>query len=89
MSQGRRLDFTQEYFDPMCLNLSRFAAGARRGGFQRRAFAVAPLTLNDNGGNCGYTLPVQIRQAAEQARPIMTGCKAKPQREISSGFKTY
>lgn len=67
MSQGRRLDFTQEYFDPMCLNLFPICRWRAPAASSAVPLLFAPLTLNNNGGNCGYTLPVQIRQAAEQA----------------------
>ena len=89
MSQGRRLDFTQEYFDAMCLNLSDLPLARAVAASSAVPLLFAPVTLNNNGGNCGYTLPVQIRQAAEQAAADHNRLQSQTQREISSGFKTY
>ena len=89
MSQGRRLDFTQEYFDAMCLNLSDLPLARAVAASSAVPLLFAPVTLNNNGGNCGYTLPVQIRQAAEQAAADHNRLQSQTQREISSSFKTY
>ena len=89
MSQGRRLDFTQEYFDAMCLNLSDLPLARAVAASSSVPLLFAPLTLNNNGGNCGYTLPVQIRQAAEQAAADHDQLQSQTRRELSSSFKVY
>ena len=87
MSQGRRLDFTQEYFDAMCLNLSDLPLARAVAASSSVPLLFAPITLNNNGGNCGYTLPVQIRQAAEQAAADHDQLQSQTRRELSSSFK--
>ena len=89
MSQGRRLDFTQEYFDAMCLNLSDLPLARAVAASSSVPLLFAPITLNNNGGNCGYTLPVQIRQAAEQAAADHDQLQSQTRRELSSSFKVY
>lgn len=57
---------TQENFDRLCLNL--LICGAARAVASSSAVPMlfAPLTLNNNSGNCGYTLPCYIRFAINQ-----------------------
>ena len=63
MTAGRRIDFTQEYFDILCLNLSDLRIARAVAASSAVPLVFAPLTLNNNGGNCGYALPENIRQA--------------------------
>ncbi len=63
MSQGNRLDFTQEYFDIMCLNLSKLPLARAVAASSAVPLVFSPLTLNNNGGNCGYTLPAELQAA--------------------------
>lgn len=63
MTAGKRLDFTQEYFDVLCLNLSDLRLARAVAASSAVPLIFAPVTLNNNGGNCGYTLPAPIQQA--------------------------
>lgn len=63
MSLGHRFDFTQEYFDVMCLNLSKLPVARAVAASSAVPLVFSPLTLNNHGGNCGYTLPPNMRQA--------------------------
>ena len=76
MSVGRRIEFTQEFFDIMCLNLSDLRLARAVAASSAVPVVFSPVTLNNNGGNCGYTLPPRLaqalsdggRQATQQAR---------------------
>ncbi|EEG33666.1 hypothetical protein NEIFLAOT_01247, partial [Neisseria flavescens NRL30031/H210] len=63
MSLGNRFEFTQEYFDMMCLNLSDLKIARAVAASSAVPLVFAPLTLNNNGGNCGYRLPEKISRA--------------------------
>lgn len=65
MMAGRRLDFTQEYFDVLCLNLSDLKLARAVAASSAVPLIFAPVTLNNNGGNCGYALPDPMRQALD------------------------
>lgn len=86
MSLGRRLDFTQEYFDVMCLNLSDLPIARAVAASSAVPLVFSPITLNNNGGNCGYTLPVPLQQAVENDTEKL---QHATRREISRGFRQY
>ncbi|PJO77965.1 patatin-like phospholipase family protein [Neisseria brasiliensis] len=66
MGIGERLNFTQEYFDPMCLNLSKLSIARAVAASSAVPVVFAPLTLNNNGGNCNYTPPKRIQAAVQK-----------------------
>ena len=66
MASGQRLDYTQENFDRLCLNLSDLRVARAVASSSAVPMLFAPLTLNNNSGNCGYTLPKRIRFAINQ-----------------------
>lgn len=57
MSLGSRLDFTQEYFDLLCLDLSSLPISRAVASSSAVPLVFSPVTLNNNGGNCQYHLP--------------------------------
>ncbi|XXQ68541.1 patatin-like phospholipase family protein [Neisseriaceae bacterium B1] len=63
MAAGKRVDFTQEYFDVMCLNLSKLPIARAVAASSAVPIVFSPLTLNNHGGNCGYKLPERLQQA--------------------------
>lgn len=65
MALGNRIEFTQEYFDSMCLNLSHMRIARAVAASSAVPMVFAPVTLNNNGGNCNYKLPEQARLASE------------------------
>ena len=67
MSIGSRLDFTQERFDSMCLNLSDLRLARAVAASSAVPLVFSPITLNNNGGNCGYQLPESVQTALQQA----------------------
>ncbi|WP_439287151.1 patatin-like phospholipase family protein [Lonepinella sp. BR2357] len=68
MSIGRRLDFTQEQFDTMCLDLAKLPLARAVAASSAVPLVFSPLTLNNNGGNCHYQLPKEL-QATLNAEP--------------------
>ncbi|EGZ51250.1 patatin-like phospholipase family protein [Neisseria wadsworthii] len=87
MSTGQRFDFTQEYFDSMCLNLSELRIARAVAASSSVPLVFAPVTLNNNGGNCGYTLPKPLQQALESADK--DSLQTQNRKEISNVFERY
>lgn len=54
MVLGNRLDFIQETFDVMCLNLSDMRLARAVAASSSVPFVFSPIVLNNNGGNCQY-----------------------------------
>ncbi|UOO81014.1 patatin-like phospholipase family protein [Uruburuella testudinis] len=86
MSRGSRIDFTQEYFDAMCLDLSALPLARAVAASSAVPLVFAPITLNNNGGNCGYTLPREIKQAAETDPDKL---QSKTRREFGNRLQDY
>ena len=66
MTAGRRIDFTQEYFDILCLSLADLRIARAVAASSAVPLVFAPVTLNNNGGNCRYAVPQSFRQALEE-----------------------
>lgn len=66
MAAGSRVDFTQEFFDMMCLNLSQLRIARAVAASSAVPLVFSPITLNNNGGNCGYVIPKQVKQAEQE-----------------------
>ena len=54
MSAGNRVEFTQEYFDALCVDLSDLPIARAVAASSAVPLVFAPVTVNNNGGNCGY-----------------------------------
>jgi len=63
MGAGERLNFTQEYFDPMCIDLGDLRLARAVAASSSVPMVFAPITLNNNGGRCSYTPPIKIEDA--------------------------
>lgn len=57
MAGGQRLDFTQDVFDALCVDLSEMPVARAVAASSAVPVLFAPLTLNNHGGSCGYRLP--------------------------------
>lgn len=86
MSIGNRIDFTQEYFDSMCLNLSSLKIARAVAASSAVPLVFAPITLNNNGGNCGYSLPRAIKQVELEKEGKLTD---QDRTAFSENFKQY
>ena len=60
MGIGERFNFTQEYFDPMCIDLGDLRLARAVAASSSVPMVFAPITLNNNGGRCSYTPPIKI-----------------------------
>ena len=65
MSIGQRIEFTQEFFDALCLDLNRLPIARAVAASSAVPLVFAPLTLNNHGGHCHYQPPP--RATGEQA----------------------
>lgn len=59
MGLGERINFTQEYFDALCINLGGMRLARAVAASSSVPLVFAPLTINNNGGNCGYRTPYE------------------------------
>ena len=86
MAAGSRLDFTQEYFDMMCLDLSQLRIARAVAASSAVPLIFSPITLNNNGGKCGYALPEEIQKTT-----VMRDGRLQMQtkREFVQGFLQY
>ena len=87
MSGAQRLDFTQEYFDAMCLNLSELRVARAVAASSSVPLVFAPITLNNNGGNCNYQLPANLQQAVDAADSQTLHSRTR--QEITRKFMSY
>lgn len=86
MALGTRLDFTQEYFDVMCLDLSQLRIARAVAASSAVPLVFSPLTLNNHGGHCGYTLPPRILQAVEENSDRL---QSENRREFARNLRRY
>ena len=61
MSLGRRVDFTQEFFDNLCLDLSQLRVARAVAASSAVPLVFSPVTLNNHGGRCGYAMPEKLQ----------------------------
>ena len=87
MSIGRRFDFTQEFFDMMCLNLSDLRLARAVAASSAVPVVFSPITINNNGGNCGYTLPPRLQNALEHGSDEQQ--QARTRREFGQELALY
>ena len=68
MGIGERFNFTQEYFDPMCIDLGDLRLARAVAASSSVPMVFAPITLNNNGGHCQYTPPLQLVSDSEAGK---------------------
>ena len=68
MGIGERFNFTQEYFDPMCIDLGNLRIARAVAASSSVPMVFAPITLNNNGGHCQYTPPLQLVSDSEAGK---------------------
>ena len=67
MGIGERFNFTQEYFDLMCIDLGDLRLARAVAASSSVPMVFAPITLNNNGGHCQYTPPFQLVSDSEDS----------------------
>ncbi|WP_044470001.1 patatin-like phospholipase family protein [Mannheimia massilioguelmaensis] len=65
MNSGQKITFTQEFFDGLCLNLSKMEISRAVAASSSVPLIFSPLTLNNNGGNCHFSVPELVRMTQQ------------------------
>lgn len=63
MVKGAQFTFTQDQFDPICADLSRFRIARAVAASSNFPLAFSPLALNSYAGQCGYSEPKWMKEA--------------------------
>ncbi|WHP47330.1 patatin-like phospholipase family protein [Mannheimia bovis] len=85
MNIGQRLTFTQETFDGLCLNLNDLEIARAVAASSSVPLIFAPLTLNNNGGNCHFSLP----KAFTEQEKVVDGLTTKQIEETEHTLSFY
>lgn len=67
MALGNRIEFVQENFDVICLNLSDVKIARAVAASSAVPLVFSPIVFNNNGGQCGYHLPPELSENPAQA----------------------
>jgi NTE family protein len=67
ISTGTRIAFQQGMFDFLCVNLDDMRLSRAAAASSAVPFALAPITLNNYGGTCHYTLPTVLTPFTDPA----------------------
>ncbi|MDO5687261.1 MAG: patatin-like phospholipase family protein [Neisseria sp.] len=57
MNTGERIDFTQEYFDMLCLDVTDVEVARAVASSSAVPLVFAPVTFNNHGGTCAHQAP--------------------------------
>ena len=72
MNMGQKITFTQETFDGLCLDLSALEIARAVAASSSVPLVFAPLTLNNNGGNCHFTMPREFVMREQTSNGLTT-----------------
>jgi len=84
MGIGERFNFTQEYFDPMCIDLGDLRLARAVAASSSVPMVFAPITLNNNGGHCQYTPLLQLVSDSEAGKKQL-----QTRKEFFERFQKY
>ena len=62
MTYGTRVGFTQDVFDLICSDLSRFPVARAAAASSAVPMALTPISLRNYAGTCGYKMPEDLRK---------------------------
>ncbi|MDH4266211.1 MAG: patatin-like phospholipase family protein [Deltaproteobacteria bacterium] len=62
MSYGTRIGFTQDMFDLICSDLSRYPVARAAAASSAVPMALTPITLRNYAGTCGYKIPEGLEE---------------------------
>jgi NTE family protein len=68
MSKGTRLTFHQAFFDALCSDLSKFPVARACAASSAVPGVLAPITLRNYAGRCGYTVPPYFEKVSTDYR---------------------
>ena len=66
MISGTRISFTQESFDPICSDLSRFSVARAAAASSAVPVVLNPITLRNYAGGCGFHLPEIVQSVIKE-----------------------
>ncbi len=78
MGIGERFNFTQEYFDPMCIDLGDLRLARAVAASSSVPMVFAPITLNNNGPFIRARLVVQVNLLRPKQLPVSSVGRASP-----------
>lgn len=67
MGAGQRLNFVQEFFDPMCVDLGKMPIARAVAASSAVPLVFAPVTVNNHAGSCGYQMPAFLQTQTDPA----------------------
>lgn len=85
MTLGSRLDFIQEQFDLLCVDLEDLPVARAVAASSAVPLIFSPLTINNHGGHCHYRLP----EALDHIDPQATDFRSLTRREYRQRFQHY
>ena len=62
MTHGTRIGFTQDAFDPICSDLSRFSVARAAAASSAVSMLLSPITLRNYAGTCGFKIPERVEE---------------------------
>ncbi|MDO5626510.1 MAG: patatin-like phospholipase family protein [Pseudomonadota bacterium] len=67
MARTSRFEFTQDMFDVLCADLSRYPVARAVASSSAVPVVFSPITLANHSGSCGYQLPEWVSRAAQRS----------------------
>lgn len=80
VTTGDRFNFSQQMFDIMCADLSRFRLSRAAAASSAVPVVLSPVTLRNHGGSCGYRPPEWMGDAPQPSAALFTN-RADPRHE--------
>jgi NTE family protein len=85
LSNGARFDFTQDYFDLLCTDLSRFPVARAVAASSSVPVVFAPISLWNYAGSCGYVPPAPLAAGQAAGARLLTESREQARaREMAS-----
>lgn len=91
MNAGVKVDFSQEFFDILCLDLSALEIARAVAASSAVPLVFAPLTLNNHGGQCSQKSAEALVQSALPLEEISSpeGLKSKNRDDLQKRIEHY
>lgn len=76
LSTGARFSFNQNMFDILCSNLNAVPLSRAAAASSAVPVVLSPVTINNYGGTCNYTMPGWVKHFTESANPPRPAARA-------------
>lgn len=86
ISTGARLVFDQDIFDSMCSDLSAVPLSRAAASSSAVPAVLSPVTLNNYGGSCNYSISSSMTFLTGSASPLRTASRAKRELDERMAF---